>query len=128
MKPEKNIYIVDDDDDVRRSLKLLLELSGLCVRTFERGSDFLEAVDGLVPGTVLLDLRMDGMDGMTVLNELSARSLPWPVIMMTGHGEPEVGLAAISAGAASFIEKPFDEAVLLRHVDEAWSRRGAAAA
>lgn len=126
MTPEKTIYIVDDDEDVRRSLQLLLEVCGLAVRAFESGADFLDAVGGLSPGTVLLDLRMEGMDGITVLNELAARRFPWPIIMMTGHGEPDVGLEATAAGAAAFIEKPFDELLLLRYVEEAWARSAAA--
>ena len=109
MEPERTIYVVEDDADVRRSLKLVLEVSGFQATTFEGGSEFLRAVDALDPGTVLLDLRMKGMDGVKVLKELAARSFACPVILMTGHGAPEVGQEAIAAGAAAFIEKPFDE-------------------
>lgn len=123
MQHERTIYVVDDDADVRQSLKLMLQVSGFKVAVFESGRRFLDAVAGLDPGNVLLDLRMSGMDGIQVLSELAGRKLGWPVIVMTGHGEPEVGEEAIAAGAAAFIEKPFDEALLFRCIDEGWSKR-----
>jgi FixJ family two-component response regulator len=69
---------------------------------------------------------MGGMDGLQVLAELRRRKLDWPVIVMTGHGEPEVGQEAIAAGAAAFIEKPFDEAVLFHNIDMAGAGGGPA--
>lgn len=129
MQPERTIYVVDDDADVRHSLKLMLQVSGFRVEVFESGRRFLDTVDALDPGSVLLDLRMSGMDGIQVLAALAGRKLGWPVIVMTGHGEPEVGEEAIAAGAAAFIEKPFDEALLFRSIDEGWAKlRGAGAA
>ena len=128
MAPERTIYVVDDDADVRRSLALMLEVSGYCVTAFDGGRAFLSAVDGLAPGTVLLDLRMQGMDGMKVLSELATRKISWPAIVMTGHGAPEVGREVATAGAFAFIEKPFDELLLFRCIEDAWSGSGGAAA
>jgi FixJ family two-component response regulator len=127
MQPERTIYVVDDDADVRQSLKLMLQVSGFRVEVFDSGRRFLDAVGRLDPGSVLLDLRMTGMDGIQVLAELAGREPGWPVMVMTGHGEPEVGEEAIAAGAAAFIEKPFDEALLFRCIDEGWSRMRAGA-
>jgi two-component system response regulator FixJ len=128
MQPERTIHIVDDDVDVRRSLKMMLQVSGFQATTFDGGPAFLGGLDGLCPGVVLLDLRMGGMDGLQVLAELTRRKLGWPVIVMTGHGEPEVGEEAIAAGAAAFIEKPFDETLLFCFLDEAWLGRNGATA
>ena len=126
MQPERTIYVVDDDVDVRRSLKLMLTVSGFHATAFDGGLSFLQEVGQLAPGVVLLDLRMGGMDGLQVLAELTERTLGWPVIVMTGHGEPEVGEEAIAAGAAAFIEKPFDEALLFCFIEEAWLGRSGA--
>jgi two-component system response regulator FixJ len=121
MQPNPAIYVVDDDIDVRRSLKLMLQVSGFPATAFDGGPSFLAELHNLAAGLVLLDLRMAGMDGLQVLAELTRRKLNWPVIVMTGHGEPEVGQEAIAAGAAAFIEKPFDESLLFSYIEEACS-------
>jgi FixJ family two-component response regulator len=128
MQPNPAIYVVDDDVDVRRSLALMLKVSGFPATAFDGGASFLGALDSLAAGLVLLDLRMAGMDGLQVLAELTRRKLDWPVIVMTGHGEPEIGQEAIAAGAAAFIEKPFDETLLFCFIDEAWLGRDQAPA
>jgi two-component system response regulator FixJ len=113
------VYIVDDDGDVRRSLRLMLQVSGFQARAFDGGAAFLGEAEALEPGIVLLDLRMRGVDGLEVLGELARRGIGWPVIVMTGHGEPEVAQDAIAAGAVAFVEKPFEEALLFRCLEEA---------
>jgi two-component system response regulator FixJ len=114
MTPQKSptIYVVDDDRDVRRSLSFLLGASDLASHPFASGADFIDALDELQPGCVLLDLRMPQMDGFQVMRELARREIDWPVIVMTGHGDIPVAVRAMKLGAVDFIEKPFSEDVL----------------
>lgn len=80
---------------------------------FASGADFLEALEGLRPGCILLDLRMPQIDGFQVMEELAARENKWPVVVMTGHGEVPVAVRAMTLGAVDFLEKPFSEETLL---------------
>ncbi|MDI1297183.1 MAG: response regulator FixJ [bacterium] len=113
------IYVVDDDDAIRRSLGFLLKTSGYAVRSFGGGAEFLKDVAGLEPGCVLLDVRMPDIDGLEVQRELRARGVLLPVIIMTGHGDVGMAVAAMKAGATDFIEKPFEKAALLEAIDAA---------
>ncbi len=107
------IYVIDDDEAIRRSLSFLLKTSGFAVQMFEGGLPFLKAAAGLEPGCVLLDVRMPDMDGLEVQRELRARGVMLPVVIMTGHGDVDMAVAAMKAGASDFIEKPFEKAALL---------------
>jgi two-component system response regulator FixJ len=107
------VYIIDDDRDVRASLAFMLGAEGIAGRAFGSGSEFLQAIPELAPGCVLLDIRMPGMSGLDVLHQLKQRRVTWPVVVMTGHGEQEIATQAISLGAVDFVEKPFDEDMLL---------------
>jgi two-component system response regulator FixJ len=118
------VYLVDDDDSVRRSVGFMLKTSGLNVEAFTDGVEFLKQAGKLDPGVVLLDIRMPGVDGLEVQAELNERGIVFPVIVMTGHGDVEVAVRAMKAGAADFIEKPFDKAVVLEALDEAFARLG----
>lgn len=113
------LYVVDDDDAIRRSLAFLLKTSGFAVQVFEGGLPFLKAAAGLEPGCVLLDVRMPDMDGLEVQRELRARGVMLPVIIMTGHGDIDMAVAAMKAGASDFIEKPFEKATLLACIESA---------
>jgi len=113
------LYVVDDDDAIRRSLAFLLKTSGFGVQVFEGGLPFLKAAAGLEPGCVLLDVRMPDMDGLEVQRELRARGVMLPVIIMTGHGDIDMAVAAMKAGASDFIEKPFEKATLLACIESA---------
>jgi FixJ family two-component response regulator len=106
------VYIVDDDRDVRSSLSFILGTLGTRSRPFAGGRDFVDSLDHLEPGSVLLDIRMPGMDGVEVLEELAKRSIAWPVIVMTGHGEISLAVQTMRMGAMDFLEKPFDEELL----------------
>ncbi len=108
-----SVYVIDDDRDVRRSLSFMLGASDIRAHPFGSGEDFLEALQDLSPGCVLLDLRMPGMDGFHVMTELARRGIEWPVIVMTGHGEVPVAVRAMKLGAVDFIEKPFSEEALM---------------
>ena len=119
---EHPVYIVDDDESVRRSVGFMLRTSGLIVRTFASGNDFLDQVGALEPGCILLDIRMPGPSGLDVQSSLNTRSIDHPVVVMTGHGDVEVAVAVMKAGAMDFIEKPFDKEVLLGAVREGFKR------
>lgn len=106
------VYIVDDDRDVRSSTGFILGTLGMRTRPFASGLDFVDSLDHLEPGCVLLDMRMPEMDGVEVLRELSKRNINWPVIIMTGHGEIALAVQTMRMGAVDFIEKPFAEDLL----------------
>ena len=118
------VYLVDDDDSVRRSVGFMLKTSGLKVESFTSGVEFLKEARKLEPGAILLDIRMPGMDGLEVQAALNERGVTFPVIVMTGHGDVEVAVRAMKGGAVDFIEKPFDKAVVLEALDEAFERIG----
>ncbi|WP_340264832.1 response regulator FixJ [Sphingobium mellinum] len=113
------IYVLDDDEAVRRSLSFMLRTSGYGVRLFEGGLSFLKAAADLEPGCVLLDVRMPEMDGLEVQRELRTRGIMLPVIIMTGHGDIDMAVGAMKAGASDFIEKPFEKAALIACLEAA---------
>ena len=115
------VHVVDDDREVRRSLSFMLGSSQFQSRPFASGSDLVESLDELQPGCVLLDIRMPEMDGFQVMAELANRGIDWPVVVMTGHGEVPVAVRAMKAGAVDFLEKPFEEEVLLGSLERAFT-------
>ena len=120
--PYSPIFIADDDDAVRRSLAMLLEGAGYRVAAFSSGEHLLAALDAAVepPGCAVLDVRMgDGMTGLDVQRALSARpGMRLPVIMVTGHADVPLAVAAMRAGVLDFIEKPYPPDRLLDAVAE----------
>ena len=106
-------YIIDDEEAVRESMLILLEALAMPVRCFESAEEFLAAANLLEPGCVLSDLRMPGMGGIELLQELRERKLNFPVIVMTGYGDVPLAVRALKAGAADFIEKPFPASVVI---------------
>ena len=116
------VYLVDDDDAIRRSVGFALKTSGFEVRTYESGSELLKSAPDLKPGCILLDIRMPGMDGLETQAALSAKGVTLPVIIMTGHGDVTLAVRAMKAGAVDFIEKPFQKAVLLGAIEQAFAR------
>jgi two-component system, LuxR family, response regulator FixJ len=118
----RTVYLVDDDDAIRRSAGFMLRTSGFTVKAYESGVEFLKEAKNLGPGCVLLDVRMPGMDGLQVQRELRERGIPYPVIVMTGHGDVGVAVQAMKAGAVDFIEKPFEKAMLLTAIEDGYSR------
>lgn len=113
------IYLVDDEEAIRRSLKLMLALARHEVAAFESGPHFLAAIGALPVGCILLDVRMPDMDGLQVQRELVRRGILMPLVVMTGHGDIAVAAAALGAGADGFIEKPFDRARMLAAIGQA---------
>ena len=119
---DRRIYLVDDDEAIRRSAGFMLKTSGYQVKTFASGIELLKEAKDLPPGCILLDVRMPEMDGLQVQQALHDRGIGYPVIVMTGHGDVGVAVRAMKAGAVDFIEKPFEKAVLLSAIDDGFSR------
>ena len=107
------IHLVDDDAAVRDSLALLISTVGLRVQTWAQPEDFLRSFDRESIGAIVLDIRMPGISGMTVLERLVEQGVDQPVIMLTGHGTVDLCRRAFKAGAAEFLEKPVDDELLL---------------
>ena len=107
------IYIVDDDEPVRSSLAFFLSAAGYKVQVYGGGQELVNDVANLAPGCLLLDVRMPGMDGFEVIAALSGYRAQLPVVVMTGHGDTATAVRAMKAGALEFLEKPFEESVLI---------------
>jgi two-component system response regulator FixJ len=113
------IYVVDDDAAVSDSIEALLSSVGFEAETFGSAREFLEGFDPSGAACVLLDVRMPGMDGVTLLESMGAIRRGVPVIMVTGHGDVPLAVRAMRAGAADFVEKPFEKARLLQCIEQA---------
>lgn len=118
-KPTPIVYLVDDEFSIRDSLTLLIESTGQAVRSFESAEAFLNNYDPEQPGCLLLDVRMPLMTGHELQNELSKRDINIPIIFISGHADIADSAKAFRAGAVDFLEKPFDNAVLLERINEA---------
>ena len=117
--PEPVVFIVDDDDAVRRFLSGLIESVELPVEAYASARDFLTAYQPGRPGCLVLDVRMPGMSGLELQRELAERAIDLPVIVLTGHGNVQVAVHAMKAGAVDFVEKPFDNELLLDRIQKA---------
>ncbi len=116
---EPAVFVVDDDAAVRRFLGGLIESVELRVEAYASAQDFLEAYEPGRPGCLVLDVRMPGMSGLELQRELTDRAIDLPVIVLTGHGNVQVAVHAMKAGAVDFIEKPFDNELLLDRIQKA---------
>lgn len=110
------VFVVDDDAAVRDSLTLLIEQDGLPVETFDSAEAFLAASRPDLRGCVIVDLRMPGMDGLHLQEEMIRRGIPLPIIFLTAHGDIQTTVRAIKAGAIDFLTKPITGAALMRSV------------
>jgi two-component system, LuxR family, response regulator FixJ len=122
MPVEKLVHIVDDDDSVRRSAAFMLKHAGYRVESHVSGVEFLKEAKSAERGCVLLDVRMPEMDGLQVQQEMAARGIDMPVVILTGHGDIALAVRAMRAGAVNFIEKPYEKEELLRAIEEAYTR------
>jgi two-component system, LuxR family, response regulator FixJ len=113
------VHVVDDDEAVRQSLAFLLGSAGLAVRLYDSAPAFLENLAGIKGGCLITDIRMPGMTGIELLHALRARACGLPTIVITGHGDVPLAVEAMKAGAVDFIEKPFEQEVLLSAVHAA---------
>ena len=119
MSREENVFVVDDDQAMRNSLKWLIESVGLRVKTFDSADVFLAACYPGLAGCLLLDVRMPGMSGLELQAHLTRQEFRMPVIIITGHGDVGMAVQAMKAGAVDFIEKPFNDEALLGSIRNA---------
>ncbi len=116
------MYVIDDDEAVRRAVAMLLRSAGIDAETFPSGFAFLDALPRLGKAfaeCILTDVRMPELDGIELLHRLRAHDVHRPVVVMTAHGDVSTAVRAMKAGAVDFIEKPFDDAALLSTVGRA---------
>jgi two-component system response regulator FixJ len=122
MSSNSVVHVIDDDDAVRDSLEFLLRTAKIDVRTYDSATAFLDALTEATTGCIVTDVRMPGMSGVDLLRQLKARGSRMPVIVITGHGDVQLAVEAMKVGAADFLEKPFDDEVLLASVRSALGR------
>jgi len=115
------VHIVDDDSEVRASTSFMLRQLGYATEIYGSGDEFLQS-RRMDSGSVLLDIRMPGMDGLEVQAELARRGVQLPVIVLTGHGDVELAVRAMKAGAVDFLEKPYKAEELTEAVERAFQR------
>jgi two-component system response regulator FixJ len=121
MSDKAVVYVVDDDDAARESLVFLLKSARLAVQAFESADAFVSALASLDNGCVVTDIRMPGMSGIELLKHVRKQGRPIPVIVVTGHGDVPLAVEAMKHGATDFLEKPFDDEVMLASVRNALS-------
>lgn len=120
MDRRSELWLADDDEAVLDSTRALLAGNGWAVKPFTSAEQLIAALDaGGNPSAIVSDVRMAGISGLDLLAELKRRGVPVPVVLITGHGQISMAVAAIKAGAEDFIEKPFEEAALVDAVTRA---------
>lgn len=115
---ESTVYIVDDDENIRKSLAQLFEAVGYNFEIFSSSQDFLDSYDSTKPGCLVLDIRMPGMSGLGLQEKLAKYRDTLPIIFITGHGDVTTAIEAFKGGATDFIEKPFNDQKLLDSIDK----------
>jgi two-component system response regulator FixJ len=109
MTTKGHVYVIDDDAAMRDSLNFLLDSAGFGVTLFDDAQAFLDALPGLAFGCIVSDVRMPGLDGIELLKRMKAQQSPFPILIMTGHGDVPLAVEAMKLGAVDFLEKPFDD-------------------
>lgn len=118
-QPAPIVFIVDDDEAVRNSLRLLVKSIGLTASVLGSGQDFLATYDAMQPGCLVLDVRMPGMSGLELQQQLNLRGAVIPVIFITGHGDIPMAVEAMQQGAFDFLQKPFRDQDLIDRIQRA---------
>ncbi len=113
------VHIVDDEEPVRKSLAFMLTMNGFAVRIHESASSFLQFAPSIRNGVLITDLRMPDMTGVELIRELLAGPTNVPAIVITGHGDVPLAVEAMKAGAVDFIEKPFEDTVIIDAIERA---------
>lgn len=121
-KGPPTVFVVDDDESVRGSLRFLLRSVGLESHAFGSAPEFLAAYDPAQPGCLVLDVRMPGMSGLELQQELNVRGATIPVVFITGHGDVPMAVEAMQHGAHDFLQKPFRDEELIERVQRALAR------
>ena len=114
--PDEKVHVVDDDRDVRESLRLLIRTAGLPVVTCASGPELLERIGPAHRGCLVLDVRLPEMNGLELQQELAARGVRLPIVFISGHASVPMAVRAVNAGAFDFLEKPCDDRVLLERI------------
>ena len=127
MQSDAIVYVIDDDEAARQSLEFLLKTAKLTARGFDSANAFLNALPQIAHGCIITDVRMPGLTGIDLLRKIKERGLDTPVIVITGHGDVALAVEAMKIGAVDFLEKPFDDEVLLTAVRTALSRNAGTA-
>jgi two-component system, LuxR family, response regulator FixJ len=127
MQPEPIVYLIDDDEAVRHSLEFLLKTAGIEARGFESAKTFLEMLPRIKTGCIITDVRMPEITGIDLLRRVKESGLDIPVIVITGHGEISLAVEAMKIGAVDFLEKPFDDDLLLASVRSALNKEAGTA-
>jgi two-component system response regulator DctR/two-component system response regulator FixJ len=122
--PDATVFIVDDDPAVREGLTALLTAKKYRVESFASAEEFLAAAAPDRVGCLIADVRMSGMSGLDLQRELGRRGSPLPTVIITGHGDVPLAVAALKAGAVDFLEKPFDSDAILASIEQALRRIG----
>jgi FixJ family two-component response regulator len=122
MNPEPTVFIIDDDQEVREAIGLLMASVGLATESYAGAREYLDAFDPGRPGCLVLDVRMKGMSGLDLQQRLGAEPLHPPIVVVTGHGDVPMAVRAVKAGAVDFLEKPFNDQVLLDAVHRAFEQ------
>ena len=122
MVPETLVHVIDDDAAVRESMEFLLRSARMEVRTYESATSFLQALPHIAPGCIVTDVRMPDVSGIDLLRRLRDLELGMPVIVVTGHGDVPLAVEAMKVGAVDFLEKPFDDELLITSVKAALGR------
>jgi two-component system response regulator FixJ len=117
------VYVIDDDASARDSLEFLLDVAGVRVRSFASADTFLKAAPPLAGACVVTDVRMPGMSGIELAEQMKRRGAGVPVIIITGHADVPLAIQAMKAGVADFIEKPFDDQVMLTAIHNALAQQ-----
>jgi two-component system, LuxR family, response regulator FixJ len=120
--PEPTVFVVDDDEGVRNSLRFLLKSVGLSAHTLASAADFLATYRPREPGCLVLDVRMPGMSGLELQQQLNLRGAVIPVIFITGHGDIPMAVEAMQQGAFDFLQKPFRDQDLIDRIQRALER------
>lgn len=120
--PRGKVYVIDDDEAMRHSLEFLLGSVDYEVTLFESAQVFLDGIAKREFGCVVSDVRMPGLDGIELLRRLQALNCRFPVIIMTGHGDVPLAVEAMKLGAVDFLEKPFDDDLLISMIDSGLKR------
>ena len=115
---EPTVFVVDDDEAIRKALSLLLKSVNIISETYESAQEFLDAYDPSRPGCLVLDVRMPGMSGLDLQKHLADKGITIPIVIITGHGDVPMAVEAVKMGAVEFIEKPFRDQVLLESVQK----------
>jgi two-component system, LuxR family, response regulator FixJ len=128
MAADAIVHVIDDDEAVRQSLEFMLRTCGVAAKTYDSASAFLDALPATDTGCIITDVRMPGMSGIELLKRLGQLQINMPVIVITGHGDVPLAVEAMKNGAVDFLEKPYEDELLLGSVRSALDRSQQAAA